>query len=101
LHFVLAENAGNTEPGELHKIKYADSYGHVLTHSVDHQDVVPQFFASCIIKCNRHPLQMKNSFLQPTTIHIGINMTDAFLLASYHKLINLNDDAVPSKLSIQ
>ncbi len=27
LHFVLTENAGNTEPGDPYKMKYADSYG--------------------------------------------------------------------------
>jgi hypothetical protein len=43
---------------------------------------------------------LENSFNLTTTL-IGINVTDAFFFASHHKVINLNDDTGPSKLSIQ
>ena len=46
LHFVLAENAGNTEPGDPYEMQYTDSYGNICTRYVDHPDVISRFFAS-------------------------------------------------------
>jgi hypothetical protein len=41
----------------------------------------------------------KNPFIQLTTTLIRIHVTDAFLLASHHKVINVNGDTGPPNLS--
>ena len=46
LHFVLIENAGNTEPGDPYEIKNTDSYDIIYTQHVNLPDFISQFFAS-------------------------------------------------------
>jgi hypothetical protein len=111
LHFVLTENAGNTEQGDPYEMKYMDSYGNICTRYVDQPDVISKFFASSNVIDTHNQLRQdllqlkkkwlaKNPFFRLTTNLIGINVMDAFLLASHHKVLNLNDATGPQKLSI-
>jgi hypothetical protein len=56
LHFVLTENAGNTEPGDPYDMKYTDSYGNICTRYVDCPDVVSWFFVSSNVIDNHNQL---------------------------------------------
>ncbi len=112
LHFVLTENAGSTGQGDPYEMKYTDSYGNICTRYVDRPDVISKFFASSNVIDTHNQLRQdllqlekkwltKNPFFRLTTTLIGINVMDTFLLASHHKVINLNDATGSQKLSIR
>jgi hypothetical protein len=105
LHFVLSENAGSTGEGDPYEMKYTDNYGNICTRYVDQPEVVSNFFASSNVidthnQLRQHLLQLekkwltKNPFFRLATTLIGINVTDAFLLANHRKVINASNDTV-------
>jgi hypothetical protein len=103
LHFVLTENSGGTGEGDPYEMKYTDSYGNICTRYVDRPEVVSNFFASSNVIDTHNQLRQdllqlekkwmtKNPFFRLATTLIGINVTDAFLLATHHKVINASND---------
>jgi hypothetical protein len=79
-------------------MKFTDSYGNIVTHFVDHPEVVPTFFKTSYAMDTHNQLCQdllqlekkwltKNPFFHLTTTLITINVTDAFLLSNHHKLI--------------
>jgi len=115
LFFVLTKNAGSTMLGEPYHMKYTDSFGNVCTRYVDRPQVISHFFASSN-KIDVHNqlrqdclrLEKKwitqDPFFRLGTTFIGINVTDTFLLANYHKVINHSSNAgeeKEQKISIQ
>jgi hypothetical protein len=112
LNFVMTENAGNTGQGDPYEMKYTNSYGNICTRFIDLPDVVSMFFASSNVIDTHNQLRQdllqhekkwltKNPFCRLTTTLIGFNVTDTFLLASHHNVINLNDATGSQKLSIR
>jgi len=80
-------------------MKYTDSYGNVCTRFVDRPDVISKFFATSSIIDTHNQLRQdllqlekkwltKNPFFRLTTTLLGINVTDTFLLANHHRIIN-------------
>jgi len=115
LFFILTKNAGTTTLGEPYHMKYTDSFGNVCTRYVDRPEVISNFFASSN-KIDTHnqlrqdclKLEKKwitqDPFFRLGTTFVGINVTDAFLLANYHKLINYSSNGCEEKeqkISIQ
>jgi len=113
LHFVMTENSGDTSPGDPYEMKYTDSYGNICTRFVDRPEAISKFFASSNVIDTHNQLRQdllqlekkwltKNPFFRLATTLTGINVTDTYLLASYHKVINpSNDPALKQKVSIR
>jgi hypothetical protein len=111
LHFVLTENAGDTSEGEPYEMKYTDNYGNICTRYVDRPEVVSKFFASSNVIDTHNQLRQdllqlektwltKNPYFRLSTTLIGINVTDTFLLANHHKVINVYSDPTTGKRKI-
>jgi len=103
LHFVLTENSGGTCQGEPYEMKYTDNYGNICTRYVDRPEVVSSFFATSNVIDTHNQLRQdllqlekkwltKNPYFRLATTMIGINVTDTFLLACHHKVINTSSD---------
>jgi hypothetical protein len=103
LHFVLTENSGGTCQGEPYEMKYTDNYGNICTRYVDRPEVVSSFFAASNVIDTHNQLRQdllqlekkwltKNPYFRLATTMIGINVTDTFLLACHHKVINTSSD---------
>ena len=99
LFFLLTKNAGSLSEGKPYEMKYTDSYGNVCTRFVDRPDVISKFFATSNIIDTHNQLRQdllqlekkwltKNPFFRLTTTLLGINVTDTFLLANHHRIIN-------------
>jgi|LakMenEpi03Aug12_release.lakeMendotaPanAssembly.Ray.scaffolds.fasta_scaffold205777_1 hypothetical protein len=99
LHFVLTKNAGTTKNGEPYHMKYTDGYGNVCTRYVDRPAVLSEFFAKSNIIDTHNQLRQsflklekkwmtQKSYFRLATTYLGINVTDAYLLCNYHKVIN-------------
>ena len=113
LHFVMTENAGSTSEGEPYEMKYTDGYGNICTRMVDRPEVISNFFATSNVIDTHNQLRQdllqlekkwltKNAFFCLTTMLIGVNVTDAFLLANHHKVINVSNSAIgKQKISIR
>ena len=113
LHFILTENAGDSGPGDPYEMKYTDTYGNICTRYVDRPEVISKFFASSNVIDTHNQLRQdllqlekkwltKNPFFRLATTLTGINVTDTYLLANYHKVINLsNEPALKQKISIR
>ena len=113
LHFVLTENAGSTSEGDPYEMKYTDSYGNICTRFVDRPEVISNFFASSNIIDTHNQLRQdllqlekkwltKNPFFRLSTTLIGVNVTDLFLLANHHKVINISNSTIgKQKISIR
>jgi hypothetical protein len=111
LHFVLTENAGDTSEGDPYEMKYTDTYGNICTRYVDRPEVVSKFFASSNAIDTHNQLCQdllqlektwltKNPFFRLSTMLIRINVTDAFLLANHHRVINVYSDPTSGKRKI-
>jgi hypothetical protein len=111
LHFVMTENAGDTSEGDPYEMKYTDTYGNICTRYVDRPEVVSKFFASSNVIDTHNQLRQdllqlektwltKNPFFRLSTTLIGINVTDTFLLANHHKVINIYSDPTSGKRKI-
>jgi hypothetical protein len=113
LHFILTENAGDSGPGDPYEMKYTDTYGNICTRYVDCPQVISKFFASSNViephnQLRQDLLQLekkwltKNPFFRLATTLTGINVTDTYLLANYHKVINpSNDPTLRQKILIR
>ena len=99
LFFVLTKNAGGTTEGDPYEMKFTDSYGNIVTRYVDRPEVISNFFCSSNVIDTHNQLRQdllqlekkwltKNAYFRLATTLIGINVTDAYLLANYHKVIN-------------
>ena len=99
LFFVLTKNAGGTTEGDPYEMKFTDSYGNVVTRYVDRPEVISNFFRSSNVIDTHNQLRQdllqleknwlpKNPYFRLATTLIGINVTDAYLLANHHKVIN-------------
>jgi hypothetical protein len=108
LHFVLTENAGSTCEGDPYKMKYTDSYGNICTRFVDRPEVISNFFASSNVIDTHNQLRQdllqlekkwltKNPFFRLSMMLIGVNVTDTFLLANHHKIINTSNTGMWKK----
>jgi hypothetical protein len=93
-------------------MKFTDFYGNIVTHFVDHPQVVSIFFkTSNAIDTHNQLCQdllqlkkkwlTKNPYFRLATMLLGINVTDIFLLANHHKLINGGSGSHDEKISIQ
>ncbi len=112
LHFILTENAGDSGPGDPYEMKYMDTYGNICTWYVDRPEVISKFSASSNVIDTHNQLRQdllqlekkwltKNPFFLLATTLTGINVTDTYLLANYHKVINpSNDPTLRQKISI-
>jgi hypothetical protein len=110
---VLTENAGSTSEGDPYEMKYTDSYGNICTHFVDRPEVISNFFASSNIIDTHNQLRQdllqlekkwltKNPFFCLSTMLIGVNVTNTFLLANHHKVINISNSTIgKQKISIR
>jgi len=99
LHFILTKKAGSLKEGKPYEMKYTDSYGNVCTRYVDRPDAISKFFASSNVIDTHNQLRQdllqlekkwltKNPYFRLTTSLLGINVTDTFLLANHHRIIN-------------
>jgi hypothetical protein len=96
-------------------MKYTDSFGNVCTRLVDWPDMISKFFASSNTtnthnQLHQDCLKLKKKwitcdpFFRLATTLIGINVTDTFLLANHHKVINystLTEDQDGPKIGIK
>jgi hypothetical protein len=114
LHFILTENSGKTEAGTPYKMKYTDTYGNVCVRGVERPDVISKFFQTSNIIDTHNQLwqdllrletkwRTRSAYFCLATTLIGINVTDCFLLAGHHKVINYSSNygADGKKISIQ
>ena len=80
-------------------MKYTDSYGNICTRHVERPDVISKFFATSNVIDTHNQLRQdllqlekkwltKNAYFHLCTTIIGMNVTDAYHLANYHKVIN-------------
>jgi hypothetical protein len=101
LFFILTKNAGATQLGEPYHMKHTNSYGNVCTCNVNQPEVILNYFAhSNTIDVHNQLCQdllklekkwiMQDPFFHLGTTMIGINVTDAYLLANYHGVINVS-----------
>jgi hypothetical protein len=99
LFFVMSSAAGSTKLGNPYKMKYTDGFGNLCERNVDRPEVISKFFEdSNVIDTHNHVRQFelafekkwltKDPFFRLTTTIIGMCVTDAWRLASVHKLIN-------------
>jgi hypothetical protein len=101
LFFVLTKNAGTTQLGKPYHMKYTDSYGNVCTRYVDRPEVMSNYFAHSntidvhnqlrqdSLKLKKKWIMQEPFFCLGTTM-IGINVTNTYLLANYHGVINVS-----------
>jgi hypothetical protein len=101
LFFVLTKNAGTTQLGKPYHMKYTDSYGNVCTRYVDRPEVMSNYFAHSntidvhnqlrqdSLKLKKKWIMQEPFFCLGTTM-IGINITNTYLLANYHGVINVS-----------
>jgi hypothetical protein len=96
-------------------MKYTDSFGNICTRYVDRPQVISNFFAgsNAIIAHNQlrqDSLRLEkkwatqNPWFRLTTTLVRINVTDTFLLSSYHRILNFskkNNDDQEWKVSVQ
>jgi len=113
LFFVLTKGAGSLTNGDPYEMKFTDSYGNVMTRFVDRPQVISKFFQTSNVidthnQLRQNLLQLekkwltKNAYFRLLTTLLGINVTDSFLLANYHKIINSNSNGSDDKkISIQ
>jgi hypothetical protein len=115
LFFLATENAGTTKNGDPYQMKYTDSFGNVCTRLVDRPDMISKFFASSNTIDTHNQLRQdclklekkwitRDPFFRLATTLIGINVTDTFLLANYHKVINystITEDQDGPKIGIK
>ncbi len=96
-------------------MKYTDSFGNICTHNVDRPQVVSNFFASSNVIDTHNQLRQdslklekkwvtQNPWFRLATTYVGICVTDAFLLLTYHQVINVSKRGMEDqekKVSIQ
>ncbi len=111
LFFVLTKGAGSLTNGDPYEMKLTDSYGNVKTRFVDRPQVISKFFQTSNVidthnQLRQNLLQLeknwltKNAYFCLSTTLLGINGTDSFLLANYHKIINSNSNGSDDKKSV-
>jgi hypothetical protein len=99
LHFILTKKAGSLKEGKPYEMKYTDSYGNMCTRYIKRPDAISKFFATSNVidthnQLHQDLLQLEkkwltnNPYFHLTTTLLGINVTDAFLLANHHRIIN-------------
>jgi hypothetical protein len=115
LHFVATKNAGSTALGDPYHMKYTDTYGNVCTRYVDRPQIVSNFFGSSNAIDTHNQLRQdcirlekkwitRDPYFRLATTMIAINVTDAYLLANFHKVINYSptsDDDETEKIGIK
>jgi hypothetical protein len=115
LHFVATRNAGSTALGEPYHMKYTDNYGNVCTRYIDRPQIVSNFFGSSNVIDTHNQLRQncirlekkwitRDPYFRLSTTMTGINVTDAYLLANFHKVINcsaVTDDDETEKIGIK
>jgi hypothetical protein len=80
-------------------MKYTDSYGNIVTRYIDHPQVVSKFFQTSNTIDTHNQLRQdllqlekkwrtKNPYYRLTTTLLGINVTDTYLLANHHRVVN-------------
>jgi len=97
----MTPNAGSTKSGTPHIMKYTDDFGNLCSREVDRPSVISHFFgdSNTIDSYNKAwqanlALEKKWLTMDPwfrlTTTLIGINVTDAWKLASFHGIIKFS-----------
>jgi hypothetical protein len=97
----MTPNAGSTKSGTPYIMKYTDDFGNLCSRQVDHPSVISHFFGdSNTIDSHNQAWQAnlalekkwltKDPWFRLTTTLIGINVTDAWKLASFHGIINFS-----------
>ena len=112
LLFVMTDKAGTTKTGDPYKMKYTDIYGNLCERAVDRPDVISNYFAdSNIIDTHNHLRQSvlglekrwlcKDAYFRLTTTLIGMTLTDTFLLAKHHKLIDSKKSCEEKRMGVR
>ncbi len=97
--FHTYQKTGSLKEGKPYEMKYTNSYGNVCTHFVHQPDAISKFFASSHVIDTHNQLCQdllqlekkwltKSPYFPLTTTLLGINVTDTFLLANHHRIIN-------------
>ena len=99
LHFIFTSDAGSTTPGTPYEMKFTDSFGNIHVRDVDRPDIASKFFkdSNCVDSHN-HARQFElalekkwltdNAHFRLSTTMIGINATDTWKLALFHRLLS-------------
>jgi hypothetical protein len=96
----MTENAGIISEANPSEMKYTDTYGNICTWYVDCPEALSKLiFSSDVIntqnqRCQdllqlENPRLTKYSFFHLSTMLIGINVIDTFLLTNHHKVIHV------------
>jgi hypothetical protein len=114
LHFILTKNSGKLEARTPYEMKYTDTYGNVCVRGVERPDVISKFFQTSNIigthnqlwqdfLCLETKWRIRSAYFCLSTTLIRINVTDCFLLAGHHKVINYSSNygADGKRISIQ
>jgi hypothetical protein len=98
----MTPNAGSTKSGTPYIMKYTDDFRNLCSREVDHPSVISHFFGdyNTIIDSHNQARQANaalektwltmDPWFRLTTTLIGINVTDAWKLASFHGIINFS-----------
>ncbi len=89
-------------------MKFTDSYGNIVTRYMDLPEVISNFFQSSNTIDTHNQLRQdllqlekkwltKNAYFRLATTLIGINVTYAYLLANYHRIINTSANGSDEK----
>jgi hypothetical protein len=95
----MTSKAGTTKPGFPYEMKFTDGFGNLKVREVERPAVLSDFFldsnkVDCHNQARQHDLALEEKwvttdcwFRLATTI-VGMNLTDAWKLADYHRIIN-------------
>jgi hypothetical protein len=112
LYFIATENAGSTVEGTPYLMKYTDDYGNVHERQVEQPDIISNFYASSNIIDRHNQLRQdllaleekwatQDCYFHLTVTLIGMAVTDSFLLAKYHGIIENSKQNENSVMSIR
>jgi hypothetical protein len=108
LFFLLTKGVGSAINSEPYEMKFTDSYGNIVICFVDRPEVMSTFFMTSNSidthnQLHQDLLQLekkwltKNPYFRLATTLLGINVTDTFLLANHHKIIDRGVGSIEEK----
>ena len=99
----MHKDAGTTRGGTPYEMKYTDDYGNVHVRLIDRPDVISSFYRDSNLVDMHNQVRQSQLALEKrwvttcgyfrlATTLIGINVTDTWKLAMYHKIMKQTDD---------